>query len=170
MNVGDAEDDRIFLGNSGGLDESGFGPTEDVEGEFYECFLLAEDDGVLSVESSELGFSFVIPFVNGDLAMGRVRIGVGVLDDFLEVAAIDVAFEKEGGAVPLTVAKKGEVGEVGEGVESENTLHFLNLVAVVLTDGVEDDGAAVGFTKAFEVAVQVPLGIGGDGFSLKGCC
>lgn len=41
---------------------------------------------------------------------------------------------------------------------------------VVDAELVEDDGAAVGFAKSFEVAMEVPLGIGGDRLSLEGGC
>ena len=70
MHVGKGYDDRVF-GREGEISvQAGLLLGKNIESEFEQAFLRADDHGVVSVERGVLGFPLVLPVVDGGRAMG----------------------------------------------------------------------------------------------------
>jgi hypothetical protein len=120
------------------------------------------------MESGVLGFAFVVPLVDGGGAAVRGGfVVVRLRDDFLKVGAADLSGEHDGGIVLFSVTKEGDVGEIGEDVEAEEILNVGEFVGFAFADFFENGLTGGGFAESGQVAVKIPLGLGGDGLRLK---
>ncbi|MFT6239052.1 MAG: hypothetical protein ACI9NQ_001718 [Paracoccaceae bacterium] len=92
---------------------------ENIESERDEVSLLADNDGLISVESGMLGFAFIVPVVDGDGAMRGGFVVIGLHDNFFKVSSSNFSGEDDGSFVLFAVTEKRDVGQVGEEIKAE---------------------------------------------------
>ena len=74
----------------------------------------------------------------------------------------EVSGEDDGGFIFFAAAEEGDVGQIGEEVEAEEILRVGEFGSFIFADLREDDAAGGGLAEGGEVAVQIPLGFGGN--------